>query len=142
MSGLSAFLAENALPADNIKYAASKRFLDDEGQPVEWELRALSSAEDEALRKTCRKRVPVPGKRGQYTQETDTDAYVGKLAAACTVFPDLRDSKLQDSYHVLGEEALLKAMLTAGEYAAYLEKVQEVCGFDTDMQELVDEAKN
>ena len=31
---------------------------------------------------------------------------------------------------------------SATNYAAYLEKVQEVCGFDTTMQEEVDEAKN
>ena len=142
MSGLSAFLAENALPAENVKFVASKRFLDDDGKPVEWEIRALTSAEDEALRKACYKRVPIPGKRGRYVQETDNDAYLGKMAAACTVFPKLDDSVLQDSYHVMGAEALLKAMLTNGEYAAYLEKVQEVCGYDADMQEQVDEAKN
>ena len=41
----------------------------------------------------------------------------------------------------MGEDALLKAMLTAGEYAAYLEKAQEICGFGLESQE-VDEAKN
>ena len=142
MSGLSAFLADNVLPAENEKYVVSKRFLGEDGEPVEWEIRAISSAEDEELRRACRKRVPVPGKRGQYTQETDADTYIGKLAVACTVFPDLRNKELQDSYHVLGEEALLKAMLTAGEYSSYLEKVQQVCGFDADMQELVEQAKN
>ena len=33
-------------------------------------------------------------------------------------------------------------MLTPGEYAEYLTKIQEVCGFDTTMQDEVDEAKN
>ena len=33
-------------------------------------------------------------------------------------------------------------MLTAGEYAAYLDKVQEVCGFTRTMQDEVEEAKN
>ena len=142
MSGLSAFMAENALPAESVKYIASKRFLDDDGKPMEWELRAISSAEAEELRKKCRRRVPVPGKRGQFTEEIDGDMYFGKLAAACTVFPDLNNSALQDSYHVLGADALLKAMLTAGEYDAYAVKIQEIGGWDTDMQELVDEAKN
>lgn len=141
MSGLAAFLAENALPAENVKCAASKRFLDEDGQPIEWEIRAITSTEDDVLRRASRKRVPVPGKRGQYTMETDSEMYLGKLAAACTVYPDLSDSTLQDSYHVLGAEALLKTMLTAGEYIDYLDKVQEVCGFG-DMRELVDEAKN
>ena len=42
----------------------------------------------------------------------------------------------------MGAEELLRAMLTAGEYAAYLDKVQEVCGFARTMQDEVNEAKN
>ena len=43
---------------------------------------------------------------------------------------------------MVGEEALLKTMLTPGEYAEYLGKVQEICGFDVSLQDEVDEAKN
>ena len=39
-------------------------------------------------------------------------------------------------------EALLKEILNIGEYNNYLSKVQEVNGFDTTMDELVEEAKN
>ena len=42
----------------------------------------------------------------------------------------------------MGAEALLKAMLTPGEYAAYAARVQEVCGFDEVFGELEDQAKN
>ncbi len=68
--------------------------------------------------------------------------YLGKLAVACTVFPDLNSKELQDSYKVMGAETLLKTMLTPGEYADYISKVQEVCGFDASLQEDVDTAKN
>jgi len=145
---LSAFLAENALPVEHIKFVASKRFLSDEvgkdgkRKPMEWEIKTITGTEDEALRKSCAKRVPIPGKRNQYQKETDYDMYLGKLAVACTVFPNLKDQALQDSYHVMGEEALLKTMLTPGEYTDYVAKVQEVCGFDSTFQEEVDEAKN
>ena len=142
MSNLSAFLAENALPVENIKFAASRRFLSPDKKPMEWEIKAISSTEDEALRKACTKRVPVPGKKNQFQRELDADAYLGKLAVACTVFPNLNDKELQDSYKVMGGDALLKAMLTPGEYADYVSKIQEVCGFDTTLQEDVDEAKN
>ena len=56
--------------------------------------------------------------------------------------PNLNDKELQDSYHVMGADTLLKAMLTAGEYANYLERVQEVNGFDVPMEELVEDVKN
>lgn len=139
---LSAFLAKNALKVENIKFIASKRFLDEKKQPIEWEMKTITGTEDEALRKSCAKRVPVPGKKNQYQRETDYDMYLGKLAVACTVFPNLNDKELQDSYGVMGGEALLKTMLTPGEYADYLTKIQEVCGFETSFQDEVDEAKN
>lgn len=127
---------------EHIKFPVSPRFRDKDKKPIEWEIKTITGTEDEALRKACAKRVPVPGKRNQYQKETDYDMYLGKLAVACTVFPNLNDKELQDSYKAMGAEALLKAMLTPGEYAAYVEKVQEVCGFSTPIQDEVDEAKN
>ena len=162
---LSAFLTKNTVQVENVKYVASKRFLSDnpeldergnpivigktaDGKPIhkmkpmEWEIKAITGTEDEALRKSCAKRVPIPGKKNQYQKETDYDMYLGKLAVACTVFPNLNDKELQDDRKVMGAEALLKTMLTPGEYADYLTKVQEVCGFETSLQDEVDEAKN
>lgn len=142
MSSLSCFLAQNVVAVENIKHVVSKRFIGTDKKPVRWELRCISSEEDEALKKSCTKRVQVPGRKGMYVPETDYTAYVGKLAAACTVFPDLNNKELQDSYQVMGSDVLLKKMLTPGEYSSYLAKVQEINGFDVSMDELVDEAKN
>lgn len=139
---LSAFLAQNAVKVENIKFAASPRFLDEAGKPMQWEIKTITSTEDEELRKSCSKRVPFPGRKNQYQKETDFDQYLGKLAVACTVYPNLDDKELQDSYQVMGAERLLKTMLTPGEYANYVGKIQEVCGFDISLQDEVDEAKN
>ncbi len=142
MSNLSAFMAGNAVVEENVKHVASKRFLDENKKPIEWEIKCITSTEDEAIRKACMKRVPVPGKKGQFIPETDVDLYLGKLAVACTVFPNLNDAELQNSYGVMGADALLKRMLKPGEYADYLAKVQEVNGFSVPMDELVDDVKN
>lgn len=162
---LSAFLTKNTIQVENVKYIASNRFLSDDPEldeqgnpivigktadgkpihkmkPMEWEIKAITGTEDEALRKACAKRVPIPGKKNQYQKETDYDMYLGKLAVACTVFPDLNSKELQDDRKVMGAEALLKTMLTPGEYIDYVTKVQEVCGFETNLQDEVDEAKN
>lgn len=139
---LSAFLADRALPVENIKYAASPRFIGEDGKPEEWEIRCVTSTEDEGIRRDCTKRLPVPGKRGQFTQEVDFNLYLGRLASACTVYPNLNDKELQDSYHVMGADQLLKSMLTPGEYAEYLSKIQEINGFSQSVQDEVDEAKN
>ena len=140
MSNFAVFMAGNATN-ETVKYVASKRYME-KGKPVEWEIKPIDSDLDEAIRKDCTKRVPVPGKRGQVTQETDTDKYIGKMCVACTVFPNLNDAELQDFYGVKSADALLKKMLLPGEYTEYKAKVMEVNGYDMSMEELVDEAKN
>jgi len=139
---LSSFFKQNALQVENVKYVASERFIDENKQPIEWEIRAITSQEDGELRKRATTRVEIPKKKGQYMTETDTEKYIGLLAAACTVYPNLNDAELQNSYGAMGADDLLKKMLIAGEYPAYLNKVQEVCGYDKTQQDLVDEAKN
>ena len=141
MSNFSAFMAGNAIKDETVKYVASKRFVEN-GKPVDWEIKAIDSDMDEALRKECTKRVPIVGKRGQYNQETDTDKYLAKMCVACTVYPNLNDAELQDSYGVKSADALLKKMLLPVVYAEYKAKIMEVNGYDMSMEDLVDEAKN
>jgi hypothetical protein len=141
MSDFSIFMAGNAVKNEKIKYVASKRFVD-KGKPVEWELKAIDSDLDDSLRKECTKKVPIAGKRGQYTQEVDTDKYLAKVCVACTVFPNLNDAELQDSYGVKSGEALVRKMLLPGEYTDFKNKIMEINGYDMNMEELVDEAKN
>lgn len=142
MSDLSMFFVDNAIKDENIKYVASKRFMGKDKKPIEWELCSISSKEDEEIRKSCTKRVPVQGRKGQFTNETDGNLYLGRLAARCVVFPNLNAAELQNSYGVMGSDNLLKAMLKSGEYSDLILKIQEINGFDTGMEELVDEAKN
>jgi len=142
MSNLSYFLAANVIKEDVVKYIASKRFIDENKNPVEWELGCITSAEDQEIRKSCTRKVQVPGKKNMYMPETDYDAYLAKLAVKCVKYPTLNNAELQNSYGVMGEVALLQAMLKSGEYQDLLKKVQEINGFDTGMDELVEEAKN
>lgn len=139
---LSAFLRQNAIQVTNQKVVASKRFVDENGNPIPWEVRGITAEEDETLRNICTVRKQVPGKKNLYQPETDINKYLCKLAVTCTVYPDLNDAALQDSYKVMGAEALIKQMLLPGEYAEYMRTIQSVCGFDEDMSDLVDEAKN
>ena len=142
MGSLTAFLAGNAEKTPNVKLVVSERFKDENGNPVEWEIKCINTAEDERLRKSSNKRVPVVGKKGQYTEEMDWDLYLGKLAAACTVYPDLADAELQISYHTEGEANTLKAMLKPGEYTYFVQRVQELNGFTESFDDKVEEVKN
>lgn len=140
MSNFAAFMigTEN----ETVKYVASKRFVDKNGNPQEWEIKPIDSDLDEQLRKECTKKVQIPGKRGQFNQETDTDKYLARMCVACTVYPNLNDAELQDHFGVKSGDALLKKMLKPGEYTEYKAKVMEVNGYDMSMEEMVEEAKN
>lgn len=140
MSDFSVFM--NGSKANEVtKFVASERFKKN-GKPVEWEIKPIDSDLDELLRKDCTRKVPIAGKRGQYTQELDNDKYIGKMCAACTVYPNLKEAEFQDAFGVKTEDALLKKLLLPGEYTEYKAKVMEVNGYDLSMEELVDEAKN
>ena len=140
MSDLSVFFAQNADAGAAEDFIVSGRFKDKAGKPVPWKLRTMTEEENEDCRKKATKRVK--GKNGAMQQETDTDEYVAKMCVASVVFPNLKDAELQKSYGILGADSLLKKMLLPGEYIALVQKVQEMNGFDKDMNELVDEVKN
>lgn len=139
---LTAFLSQNAVAIENTKVVVSKRFIDENKKPIQWEVRALTAGEDEDIRKGATRKVPVPGRRGQTQPETNVELYLARMAAACTVYPNLMDAELQDSYKVKTPEDLLRNMLTSGEYAEYLQVVQSLNGYDLTTEELVEEAKN
>lgn len=138
---LSAFMAQNAKKVDNRKVVASPRFVGEDGKPMEWEICCIKASENQKLRKDSIRNIPVAGKRGQFTQDFDTAVFQAKLAVKCTVFPDLNDAELQESYGVMGAEALISAMLTPGEFDNYILAITELNGFNSE-GELVDEAKN
>lgn len=140
MADLKGFFAQNAIKQDNVKFVVSKRFIDENGNPHEWELRALSAGESEIIRRECTRRVKVKG--NQYTMEIDNEALAIKMMVASIVFPNLNDKGLQDTYGVMGAEQLLSKMLTVGEYSLLSSKITEINGFGESMDDLVDEAKN
>ena len=135
MSDFSMFLKENVKPVEEIEYAASKRFVDADGNPVKWILKPVSSIEDNEIKEQC-----IKGKGKD--QVFDAVKYQRKLCAASVVFPNLKSQERQDSYGVRGEEALLFELLPiSGEFNALVNKVSEINSPET-LDELIDEAKN
>ncbi|HCC01903.1 MAG TPA: phage portal protein [Ruminococcaceae bacterium] len=139
---LSAFFAQNAQPIETVKVAVSKRFIDPTtGKPAEWELKAIPADKNGKLRNKNLKPVPVEGKHGVYTMQLDTAKYFSEMIAATVAFPNLSDAELQNSYGVMGEEALLGKMLLPGEYDNLLAAVQSVNGYDEDAEKQADEVQ-
>ncbi len=141
MSNLSYFLAGNVEKRENKKIVVSDRFKDENGKVVPWVIRPVSAEEDDLIRKQCTKRVPVVGKKNQFTQDFDANKYLAKLAATAVVYPDLNNAELQNSYKAMGAEQLVKLMLYKDEFDKLSEELVNETNTE-DMEDLVDEAKN
>lgn len=140
MSSLQAFFAQNTPSEITEEVIVSERFKDENGKPIPWKVRAITEAENEQLRKAATQYVKGPG--GRRVAEIQPEVYMTKVVVSSVVFPDLKNADLQKSYGVLGAEDLLKRMLLSGEYARLVQAVQEINGFDKDINELVEEVKN
>lgn len=135
-----AFLKQSAILPENKKIAISKRFLDEKGKPMPWELRALTEKENAAIKDSCTSKANF---KGRETTKFNGSLYSARLCTATVVYPDLKDAELQASYGVVGEEALLAEMLLPGEYSALAEIAQEINGFDLErLEKDVESVKN
>ena len=142
MSSLSLFFKKNKKQKENVKYAATKSLCDESGKPLEWTLRALTTAENDEIRDSCTIDVPITGKPNQFRPKLNTSKYLAKLISKTVVEPNLYDKELQDSYGVMTPEELIKEMIDdPGEYSALLQFVQKLNGF-TDINSNIEEAKN
>lgn len=143
MSKFSRFMRTNKITEPNVKYAPTRTLLDENGKPLQWEFKQISSKENEELRDSCTIEVPVKGKPNLYRPKVKTAEYLAKMIVASTVYPDLYDKELQDSYGVMTPEELLYAMVdNAGEYQEFAAWMQKFQGFAKGLDDKVDEAKN
>ncbi len=122
---LQAFLRPEVLPAREMEVVLSDRFRDQDGNPVPFKLKGISEEENSRIRRSCQR----PGHNGVDAPSFDREHFLRAFTAACVVSPDLKNQSLQQSWGVLGEEALLGVMLTAGEFAKLFAAAREVCGF-------------
>ena len=140
---LTLFLKKNKIQKENTTYAATATLLDENGKPLEWQIKPLSTRESEAIREDCTIEVPVTGKPNMFRQKVLTGKYLAKLIVSSVVEPNLNSAELQDSYDVKTPEALLQEMVDdPGEYNAFAMFVQSFNNMNNTMQDKVDEAKN
>ena len=108
---VSSFLKKNKVERGTTEYAASKSFLDENGEPLKWVIRPITTKLNDDLQDSCMYEVPVTGKPNQYRQKLNSTKYLAKLIAASVVEPNLLDASLQDSYGVHTPEDLIREMI-------------------------------
>lgn len=142
MSQFSQFMRGNKILKENQKFAVTKSLVDERGEPLVWEIRPVTTKENDLIREECITDVAVLGKGSGFRQKLNTGKYMGKLIASSVVYPNLNDKGLQDSYGVMCSDELLKAMVDdPGEYGVFAAFVQRLNGF-TSIDQEVEQAKN
>lgn len=142
MSNFSKFMKANKIQKQNVMHPVTKSLTDEKGEPLLWEIKPLTTKENESIREACTIDVPVKGKPNQYRPKVDMNKYQTKLICAAIVSPDLNDTELQNSYGVMTPEELIKEMVDdPAEYTDLMIFIQQLSGFKT-LQEEIDEAKN
>lgn len=111
------------------------------GFPFPFVVKSIKQEQNKAIEATCKK-ITFNKKTHQKEVETDQAMYATKLIAACCVEPNFKDAALQGKFGVLGEDALIEKLLDSGQYADLLRAVSDVNGFGTDINDLIEEAKN
>ena len=143
MSKFERFMKRNKIEKANEFYPATKSLLDENGKPILWELKHLTSKEVGNIRELCTKEIQVKGKPGVFIPKLNANEYGHKLIIASVVTPDLYDAELQDSYGVKTPDDLLYAIMdNPGEYMELVNFVQKLQGLDVTLEEKVEEAKN
>ena len=140
MKDLKFFLKQNTIPVENQEVEVSKRFKDDAGNTVKFELKPISNEMDDAIRKQNTRQVKKA--KGVIVPELDQQKYFVDLVLKSLVYPDLDDKELQDSWGVMDSRELINAMLLPGEYTALLQEVQKINGWDLNVEDIKDEVKN
>lgn len=134
----NSFFKQNVKTIENKKITISERFINENGEIEQFEIRAISAQDDQLLRENC---TGIKDINGQKFPMIDSNKYQALLCAACVVYPDLGNAELQDSYGVKTKQALLTAMLLPAEFQDLATEVNKVNGFKT-LGELTKEAKN
>lgn len=137
------FMKDKKATRENTKFAVSQSFKDDEGKPLLWEIRPLTTRVNNDLVSDCTIEVPVKGKTNQMKTSLNQSKYMAKLVCASVVEPNLNDKSLQDSYGVMKPEDLILEMLdNPSEFGALVQFIKKFNGFDETLDEKVNEAKN
>ena len=143
MSNLNLFLKKNKKIKENTTFAATKSLCDEKGNALEWQIKPLTTKENEDIRESCSFEVQVKGKPNLFRPKVNTNLYTAKMIVASVIEPNLNNAELQDSYGVKKPEDLLKEMIDdPGEYNEFAAFIQKFNGFTTTLDEEVEEAKN
>lgn len=133
MSKLSAFL-HPAVADETRDVVISKRFLDEQGNPIPFRIRAVTQEENDAITRKSTRQTKVGG---QMVEKLDSTQFARRMAVAATVEPDFSSKELCDAYGTMDPLEVPGKMLLSGEFSRLLREIMALSGFDEDVEEQV-----
>ncbi|MBQ3566886.1 MAG: hypothetical protein IJA12_06880 [Oscillospiraceae bacterium] len=141
MSQLSRFLKTNKKAKENTVFVATRFLTDENGNPLEWVIKPITTKENDEIRDSCM--MEIPDKNNGYRTKLDFTKYRAKVLCASVAEPNLESTELQTSYGVTRPEDLIREMIDdPGEYDSFFEFVSKFNGFNKNADEEIEEAKN
>ena len=143
MSNIKHFLKTNKKVKPNAFYPATENFLDEKGNPILWEIKSLSTQDNERIKDECTTIIETRDRGMRAHPKIDMKLLQVKQVVASVVFPDLHNAELQDSYGVKEPEELIFAMLDeAGDYQNLVQFIMRYNRLNVTLDEKIEEAKN
>lgn len=76
-------------------------------------------------------------------KDLDSQRFYARIAVETTVYPNFKSKELREAYKTEDPVEVAKRILSVGgEYANWLNKAIEINGFEDDLEDLEEEAKN
>ncbi len=137
-----------------IKVPAPDRFKDDEGNPIEFEVKQLTQAEIQRIFKLYRQKHVATDKRGNpivtngevaWKVDKDNDRAMRHIIVEALVYPNLKDKELMDFYKCVDvTEMPLKVFPKPDEYSTVTTAILRAIGIVSDFEndEDIEAAKN
>ncbi|AWM42757.1 phage portal protein [Bacillus velezensis] len=138
---LSFFMPGQTIEAEEVKVPISKRFKDKAGNVVPFVFKAITTERIDELEKENTTYKNVKG-RGR-VKDLDSQRFYARIAVETTVYPNFKSKELREAYKTEDPVEVAKRILSVGgEYANWLNKAIEINGFEDDLEDLEEEAKN
>lgn len=103
-------------------------------------IKSITEELNTQIRKSCT--IKVKTRSGRKEPEFNAELYMERLVLNCVVQPDLQNAKFQEHYKASGDAiGALRRMLLPGEFSELQNQIQELNGFDIELEEEVEEVK-
>lgn len=140
MSELQAFLNAHPIAGLTDEVAISERFKGSDGKVLKFKIRVLTNQEFENYRRQAM--AISTDKKGRRRVDLDSAKFNALVVINHTVDPNFKDAASIQALGCQTPEEYLNKVLLPGEIVDLANAILRLSGFDEDMDELVEEAKN